>query len=92
MPPDQIIRYDRQFRRVYVNPAVAKAYGVPERELMGKPVGSVLSEAGFARFLRTASVREGRRGHSHCSRDPRRNGFGAGELEMGIGGTGKGYF
>lgn len=45
--PDQIIRYDRQFRRVYVNPAVSRAYGLPERELLGKPVGSVLQGAGF---------------------------------------------
>jgi PAS domain S-box-containing protein len=45
--PDQIIRYDRNFRRVYVNPAVVKAYGLPEESFIGKPVGSVITEAGF---------------------------------------------
>ena len=45
--PDQIIRYDREFRRIYVNPAVARAYGLPEQALIGRPVGSVIREAGF---------------------------------------------
>ncbi len=45
--PDQIIRYDRELRRVYVNPAVARAYGLPKEKLIGKPVGSVLKDAGF---------------------------------------------
>lgn len=44
--PDQIIRYDREFRRVYVNPAVAKAYGLPAEALTGTPLGSVLEDAG----------------------------------------------
>jgi PAS domain S-box-containing protein len=45
--PDQIIRYDREFRRTYVNPAVAKAYGLPAEALIGKPIGSVIREAGI---------------------------------------------
>jgi PAS domain S-box-containing protein len=45
--PDQIIRYDREFRRVYVNPAVAKAYGQPKQTLIGKPVGSVVENLGL---------------------------------------------
>jgi PAS domain S-box-containing protein len=45
--PDHIIRYDREFRRVYVNPAVAKAYGLPEQALIGKPVGSVVRDSGL---------------------------------------------
>ncbi|HMG73207.1 MAG TPA: PAS domain S-box protein [Pyrinomonadaceae bacterium] len=45
--PDQIIRYDREFRRTYVNPAVARAYGLPAEALMGKPIGSGLPEAGL---------------------------------------------
>jgi PAS domain S-box-containing protein len=45
--PDQIIRYDREFRRLYVNPAVARFYDVPAETLMGKPLGSGLWEAGF---------------------------------------------
>lgn len=44
--PDQIIRYDREFRRVYVNPAVAQAYGLPAQALTGKPIGSVIQDAG----------------------------------------------
>jgi PAS domain S-box-containing protein len=44
--PDQIIRYDREFRRTYVNPAVAKAYGLPAEALTGKPMGSVIQDAG----------------------------------------------
>jgi PAS domain S-box-containing protein len=45
--PDQIIRYDREFRRTYVNPAVAKAYGLPAEALTGKPIGSVIQDAGL---------------------------------------------
>jgi PAS domain S-box-containing protein len=45
--PDQIIRYDREFRRTYVNPAVLKAYGLPAQSLIGKPVGSVIQDAGL---------------------------------------------
>jgi len=43
--PDQIIRYDREFRRVYINPAVAKAYGLPVEALIGKPIGAVIQDA-----------------------------------------------
>jgi len=42
--PDQIIRYDREFRRTYVNPAVIKAYGLPAEALTGKPLGSVIRD------------------------------------------------
>jgi PAS domain S-box-containing protein len=42
--PDQIIRYDRDFRRVYVNPAVAKFYDLPGDALIGKPFGSGIQE------------------------------------------------
>ena len=45
--PDQIIRYDREFRRAYVNPAVAKAYGLKAEALIGKPIGSVIEDAGL---------------------------------------------
>lgn len=44
--PDQIIRYDRELRRVYVNPAVAEAYGLPAEALTGTPMGSVIQDAG----------------------------------------------
>lgn len=45
--PDQIIRYDREFRRTYVNPAVLKAYGLPAEALTGKLIGSVIRDAGL---------------------------------------------
>jgi PAS domain S-box-containing protein len=45
--PDQIIRYDREFRRAYVNPAVTRAYGLPAEALTGKPIGSVIQDAGL---------------------------------------------
>jgi PAS domain S-box-containing protein len=45
--PDQIIRYDRNFCRTYVNPAATKAYGLPAEALIGKPVGSVIQSTGF---------------------------------------------
>lgn len=45
--PDQIIRYNREFRRLYVNPAVARAYGLPAEALVGKPIGSVIQDAGL---------------------------------------------
>jgi PAS domain S-box-containing protein len=44
--PDQIIRYDRDFRRTYVNPAVAHFYGLPVEALIGKPIGSNIPQAG----------------------------------------------
>jgi PAS domain S-box-containing protein len=43
--PDQIIRYDREFRRTYVNPAVAQFYGMPAETLIGAPLGSDIAEA-----------------------------------------------
>ncbi|MCU1267854.1 MAG: domain S-box-containing protein [Acidobacteria bacterium] len=45
--PDQIIRYDRKFRRIYVNPAVAKFHGKPADTLIGKPLGMGIREAGL---------------------------------------------
>jgi PAS domain S-box-containing protein len=46
--PDQIIRYDREFRRIYVNPAVAEFYGLPAETLIGQPLGSGIAKAGLA--------------------------------------------
>ena len=45
--PDQIIRYDKEFRRTYVNPAVTSAYGLPKEAFIGKPVGSIVEDAGL---------------------------------------------
>jgi PAS domain S-box-containing protein len=45
--PDHIARYDREFRRTYVNPALAKAYGLPAETLIGKPMFSIIRDAGL---------------------------------------------
>jgi PAS domain S-box-containing protein len=45
--PDQIIRYDREFRRTYVNPAVANTYDLSAEVLIGQPIGSVIHDAGL---------------------------------------------
>ena len=34
--PDFIARYDREYRRIYVNPAIQKLFGSPERNVLGK--------------------------------------------------------
>jgi two-component system sensor kinase FixL len=39
--PDQIIRYDRQLRRIFVNRAVEAAYHAPKEELLDQTVGSL---------------------------------------------------
>jgi PAS domain S-box-containing protein len=44
--PDHIARYDRSFRRTYVNPAFAKALDMPAEALIGKPIFSSLRDAG----------------------------------------------
>ena len=46
--PDHIIRYDRDFRRLYVNPAVCKAYGMPAEALLGQVVGTGVQDARIA--------------------------------------------
>jgi PAS domain S-box-containing protein len=43
--PDHIIRYDRDFRRAYANPAVARTYGLPAEAVLDKPIGSVIQDA-----------------------------------------------
>ncbi len=47
---DYIVRWDRALRRLYVNPAFAKAVGVPAQTLIGTPIG-----AGFEPPRREAS-------------------------------------
>jgi PAS domain S-box-containing protein len=57
--PDQVIKYDREFRRAYVNPAVAKAYDLPVEMLIGKPIGSVIRDAGLnVRADQVAQIRQ----------------------------------
>src|SRR5258705_875597 len=57
--PDQIIRYDREFRRTYVNAAVSRAYGLPAEALIGKPFGSVIQDVGLdAREDEVAQIRQ----------------------------------
>lgn len=38
--PDSIVRYDRDLRRIYVNPALLSAYAVPHAALLGRPAGT----------------------------------------------------
>jgi PAS domain S-box-containing protein len=45
--PDLIARYDREFRRTYVNPAFAKLYDLAPESLIGKPIFSIIHEAGL---------------------------------------------
>ena len=45
--PDLIARYDREFRRTYVNPAFNKSYDMPTEDLIGKPMFSIIREAGL---------------------------------------------
>ncbi len=33
--PDHVVRYDRECRRIYVNPALQKLFGLPENEILG---------------------------------------------------------
>lgn len=39
--PDMVVRYDREGRRVYVNPAFERATGVRASDAVGTPVGSL---------------------------------------------------
>ena len=42
--PDTIVRYDRECRRMYVNPALTRVTGIPAQEMLGKtPVGFELN-------------------------------------------------
>jgi PAS domain S-box-containing protein len=43
--PDQIIRYDRNLRRIYVNPAVTKDYALSKEAFIGKPIDSIVADA-----------------------------------------------
>ncbi|HXB45504.1 MAG TPA: PAS domain S-box protein [Puia sp.] len=45
--PDQIVRFDRQFRLMYVNPAVTKAYDLPKEALVGMSINTVIRDAGI---------------------------------------------
>jgi PAS domain S-box-containing protein len=53
---DQIIRYDKEFRRTYVNPAVTQAYGLPREAFIGKSVGSVVEDAGLEPDIDTVTA------------------------------------
>jgi len=43
--PDQIIRYDRNLHRLYVNPAVIRDYALSKEAFIGKPIGSIVNDA-----------------------------------------------
>ena len=40
--PDLIVRFDRELRRTYVNPAFVKTSGLPREELLGRDIGSAV--------------------------------------------------
>jgi len=61
--PDQIIRYDRSLRRVYVNPAVTKDYDLPKEVFVGKPIGSIVTDAQLV--VNAEEVEAQRRGRAH---------------------------
>lgn len=42
--PDPIVRYNRDLRRIYVNPAYARVLGAPKETLLGEEVGSTVKE------------------------------------------------
>jgi PAS domain S-box-containing protein len=44
--PDQIVQFNRQFRRTYVNPAVVRNTGQSAELLLEKPLGSIVREMG----------------------------------------------
>ncbi|WP_338524837.1 EAL domain-containing protein [Pseudomonas batumici] len=52
--PDVIVRYDREGRRVYVNPAFEQLYGIAVSEVLGTPIshGGPLSEELTSRYQR----------------------------------------
>ncbi len=41
--PDAIARYDKQFRRIYINPATQKLFDLPTEEILGKTPGELES-------------------------------------------------
>ena len=42
--PDLIVRFDRELRRTYVNPAFVKAIELPKEDLLGKEIGSAAKD------------------------------------------------
>ncbi|MBI2425286.1 MAG: PAS domain S-box protein [Candidatus Hydrogenedentes bacterium] len=42
--PDLVIRYDRAFRRTYVNPAVSRTFGIPAEAFEGQCLGAISGE------------------------------------------------
>ncbi|HEV2826052.1 MAG TPA: MEDS domain-containing protein, partial [Pyrinomonadaceae bacterium] len=58
--PDLIARYDREFRRTYVNPAFYKLYDLPTEALIGKPMFSIIRDAGLdVKEDKLAQIRKG---------------------------------
>jgi PAS domain S-box-containing protein len=58
--PDQIVQFDRQLRRTYVNPAVVRSLGKTAEVLLEKPLGSVIREMGLD--VRESELDQMRRG------------------------------
>ncbi len=55
--PDYIVRYDRQYRRIYMNPAILEFMGRPSSEVLGTTpdqYSSLVDVEGYIGFLRQA--------------------------------------
>lgn len=51
--PDTIVRYDRECRRMYVNPALTRVTGIPAHEMLGRtPIGFELNYDETAEYQR----------------------------------------
>jgi PAS domain S-box-containing protein len=48
--PDLIVRFDRQNRHIYANPAVVKFYGLPPEEVIGKTLSELKLDNEMAKF------------------------------------------
>ena len=51
--PDVIIRFDRQNRYMYANPAASEAYGLSQEEIIGKTHGELGMNPELVKFLET---------------------------------------
>ncbi|HSY16881.1 MAG TPA: PAS domain S-box protein [Candidatus Acidoferrales bacterium] len=56
--PDFIVRYDRELRRTYVNPAFIKASGLPREALLGREIGSAAKDGAVNATLEEIEILE----------------------------------
>jgi PAS domain S-box-containing protein len=51
--PDNIVRYDREGRTLYVNPSLERTLGMPAESIIGKSLMELHSGGGFADYIAT---------------------------------------